>query len=107
MANTCSDREKIWQQILDSSTAMQEVAEKNDWVALNELIESRQKLLKTFFSNDLAQHQQERLKQIRDDIQQILRQDAHTKKLSRRNKDILAKGLQTLSKGKQALKDYR
>ena len=101
------DRERIWQQILKSSAEMQEVAEKNDWSALNELIESRQQLLTQFFSEAVARNQQQRLQQIREDIQTILQQDARTRKLTLSNKEILAKGLKTLSKGKQAIRSYR
>jgi len=101
------DRERVWQQILKSSAEMQEAAEKNDWSTLNELIESRQQLLTRFFSDAVSRNQQQRLQQIRDDIQIILQQDAHTKKLTVSNKEILATGLKALNKGKQAIKSYR
>ncbi len=100
-------KQKIWQQILASSSAMEEVALRNDWSALNELIESRQQLLQQFFSEPIARDRELELQKIRDDIQLILQHDKRTKALSQKNKQALAAGLKKLRTGKSLLKNYR
>ena len=100
-------KHKIWQQILASSTVIEEVALQNDWDTLNELIESRQQLLNQFFNEPIARDRAIELQKIRDDIRVILRQDEHTKALSTQNKKTLAQALRKLKTGKSALKNYR
>ena len=101
------DRTKVWEDILDSSRKMEEVAQKNDWKKLNRLIESRQKLLNLFFSEPVARNQQQALEKIRADIKTILEQDARTRKVSEANNSALLKGIRNINKGKLAAKSYQ
>jgi len=71
---------KIWQEILDSSAKMEEVAQKNDWQQLAKLVDNRQKLLNKFFRKPVAESQVQALHQIQADIQLILEQDKRTRK---------------------------
>lgn len=107
MKSSSAKREKIWQQILDSSEKMEAVAQQNDWQQLSKLIDTRQKLLNRFFSKSVAQNQLRTLHQIRADIKLILDQDERTKSLSQANNTALLKGIRALNKGKLVAKSYQ
>lgn len=96
----------VWEKILSSSTKMTEVAERNDWELLEELVLQRKKLLTEFFSEPVAQDRHLALEQIREDITQILEHDEITKSNSQSNKQAVLGSLQKLQKGKSAIKMY-
>lgn len=96
----------VWDKILSSSAKMTEVAERNDWELLEELVLQRKKLLSEFFSEPIVRDRHLALEQIREDISQILVHDEKTKSNSQTNKDAVLGSLQKLKKGKSALKMY-
>jgi hypothetical protein len=106
----------MWEKILDSSEEMQQVAARQDWDLLQQLIEQRQKLLKEFFrgSSEWSGSQGDNpdhspsysLEQIRRDIDEILAQDALIRARSAKTRDLAATHLKRLSKGKQATRLY-
>ncbi|MFK7862710.1 MAG: flagellar protein FliT [Pseudohongiellaceae bacterium] len=101
-----TSKQKVWQQILTSTNDMAEVAQRNDWELLEELVQHRKKLLSDFFSEPVAKDRHLALEQIRNDISLILIQDRNTKKSCLSNKGSILGGLQTLQKGKSAVKMY-
>jgi hypothetical protein len=96
----------VWDKILSSSAKMAEVAERNDWELLEELVLQRKKLLSEFFSEPVARDRHLALEQIRDDISQILELDEATKLSSLSNKEAVLSSLQKLQTGKTAIKMY-
>ena len=106
-ADSKPQHSKIWQQILDSSELMQQVAARQDWDELQQLIDQRQRLLEQFFSEPPSQSSSYSLEQIRRDIDTILQQDERIGSRSKHNRDALMASLQRISKGKRAVKAYR
>lgn len=96
----------VWDKILTSSAKMTEVAERNDWELLEELVLQRKKLLSEFFSEAVAHDRHLALEQIRQDISQILEFDEATKSSSLSNKEAVLSSLQKLQTGKAAIKMY-
>lgn len=96
----------VWDKILSSSAKMTEVAERNDWELLEELVLQRKKLLSEFFSEPVVHDRHLALEQIRDDISQILELDEATKSNSLSNKEAVLSSLQKLQTGKTAIKMY-
>lgn len=96
----------VWEKILSSSVKMTEVAERNDWELLQELVLQRKKLLSEFFSEPIARDRHLALEQIREDISQIMEHDETTKASSQSNKEAVLNSLQKLQTGKTAIKMY-
>ncbi len=99
-------KRKVWNQILKSSEHMHEVAQRNDWELLQDLVLERKKLLSIFFSEPVLEDRNLELDQIARDIQTILNQDEKTKASSQKHKDAVIQSLKTLAKGKAASKMY-
>lgn len=100
------NKREVWQQILSSSSKMAEVAERNDWELLEQLVEQRKKLLSQFFSEPIAKDRHLALEQIREDISQILGNDKRTQRSCQSNKEAMLGSIQKIHKGKSALKMY-
>ncbi len=100
-------RKTLWQKILDSGQAMEQAANENDWLKLNELIETRLGLLRDFFAEPVADLQQQTLHQIQSEIHLILEQSENVRDLTRNNQDVIAKSLKKLRHSKQAIKNYQ
>lgn len=100
-------KHKVWNQILNSSEHMHEVAQRNDWELLQDLVLERKKLLSIFFAEPILEVRNLELDQIVKDIQSILSQDEQTKASSQKQKDAVLQSLKTLAKGKAATKMYR
>lgn len=96
----------VWDKILLSSAKMTEVAERNDWELLEELVLQRKILLSEFFSEPIVRDRHLALEQIRKDISQILEHDELTKSNTQSNKDAVLNSLQKMQKGKAAIKMY-
>ncbi|MFT4863336.1 MAG: hypothetical protein ACI95C_002567 [Pseudohongiellaceae bacterium] len=100
-------KRKVWSQILKSSEHMHEVAQRNDWELLQDLVLERKKLLSIFFAEPVLEDRNIALDQIIKDIQLILSHDAQTKSSSLKHKNAVHASLKTLNKGKAAVKLYR
>lgn len=102
-----NSREQLWQQILDSSNALDSAAKSSDWEALAPLIDARFKLLKSFFAEPLATTHSKHLEQIQLELKAILRQTKSNQSLCEKNQERIAAEIQQLNKGKQALAGYQ
>lgn len=100
------NKRAVWDKILSSSAQMTEVAERNDWELLEQLVEQRKKLLSDFFSEPVVRDRHLDLDQIREDIGQILEQDHLTKTVSQANKESVIGSIKKIQKGKTAQKLY-
>lgn len=100
------NKREVWQKILSSSNKMAEVAERNDWELLEQLVEQRKKLLSQFFSEPVAKDRHLELEQIREDISKILVHDKNTSASCQSNKEAMLGSIQKIQKGKSALKMY-
>ena len=100
-------RRRLWQQILDSSTALNQAAAASDWEALAPLLDRRLQLLQRFFSEPLASEHSKHLEQIQAELQAMLEQTDHNRSLCKNNQEMVAAKLRQLSKGKQAIAGYR
>jgi hypothetical protein len=85
---------------------MHEVAQRNDWELLQDLVLERKKLLSLFFAEPVLEDRTMALDQIIKDIHLILDQDQQTKSSSQRHKAAVLESLKTLNKGKAAVKLY-
>lgn len=101
-----NEKQEVWQQILNSSNDMAEVAERNDWELLQELVKQRKKLLSEFFSEPIVKDQHLALEKIRDDISEIMTHDTSTKRHCLTNKEVMHDSLHKLQRGKSAVKMY-
>lgn len=99
-------KRKVWMQILKSSEHMHEVAQRNDWELLQDLVLERKKLLSLFFAEPILEDRNIELDQIINDIKMILNHDAQTKLSSQKHKAAILESLKTLNKGKAAAKMY-
>jgi len=99
-------KRKVWNKILKSSEHMHEVAQRNDWELLQDLVVERKKLLGLFFAEPVLEDRTIALDEIISDIHLILSHDEQTKSTSKKHKAALLESLKTLNKGKAAIKMY-
>lgn len=104
--STERSKRKVWKQILKSSEHMNEVAQRNDWELLQDLVLKRKKLLGLFFAEPILEDRNIALDQIIKDIQLILNHDKQTKTSSQKHKAVVLDSLKTLNKGRAAIKMY-
>lgn len=97
----------LWKKILDSSAAMENMAQKNDWTGLAGLIDQRQLLLNEFFDDTIASLHRQELDKIRLDIERIQDRDVELLNKSKGNRDHIAESLAKITKGKRMNKSYQ
>ncbi len=85
---------------------MNQVAQRNDWELLQELVLERKKLLQLFFAEPVLADRNIALDQIIKDIQNILDYDQQTKSSSQKHKASVLNSLKRINKGKDAVKMY-
>ena len=104
---TNKNRRRLWQQILDSSKALDQAAKASDWEALSPLIDKRLQLLQRFFSEPLATEHSKHLAQIQGELQTMLEQTDVNRSICEKNQEVVGAKLRQINKGKQAIAGYR
>lgn len=95
--------ERQWQEILNLSRQMQECAEKRDWISLQDVISARETLLSAHFSDkNLALQVAEKIAR----IEQLKEIDGSVLELTSKNKQLLAKEIIKLQKGRAGMSAY-
>ncbi len=107
MNSRTRQRQRLWKTILKTGQAMEKAGNENNWVALNELIEKRLKLLQEFFAEPIANSHTQNLKQMQEEIQIILQQTEKARNLTAANQNIVAASLRKLTQTKAAIKNYQ
>jgi len=104
---TNPEKHQLWQKILASSAAMENLAQQNDWPGLATMLDQRQLLLNKFFDDAIASLHKQELDKIRDDIEIIQRRDGELLKNSKDNRDYVAESLAKITRGKRMSKSYQ
>lgn len=107
MISKARQRQRLWKSILKTGQAMEKAGNENDWLKLNELIETRLGLLQEFFAEPIADTHTKNLKRIQSEIQIILDQTEKAKALTSANQNMVAASLRKLSQTKAAIKNYQ
>ncbi|MDO9317099.1 MAG: hypothetical protein Q7V56_02725 [Gammaproteobacteria bacterium] len=103
MKDSREQQERQWQEILSLSTQMREYAEKRDWNSLKIAIEAREILLHSFFEDTtLSLQVTEKIARI-EKLKDI---DGGVLELTSNNKQLLAKEILKLQKGRNGLSAY-
>lgn len=103
MKDSQRQQERQWQEILNLSTQMRENAEKRDWNSLQNAIEARELLLHSFFEDKTIPLQvAEKIARI-EKLKEI---DYVVLELTSNNKNLLAKEILKLQKGRNGLSAY-
>ncbi len=103
MKGSQENLERQWQQILNLSTQMREFAEKRDWKSLQDVISAREILLSAHFSDKtLALQAAEKIARI-EKLKEI---DGAVLELTSKNKQLLAKEIIKLQKGRAGMSAY-
>ncbi|MDO8272641.1 MAG: hypothetical protein Q7U82_12095 [Gammaproteobacteria bacterium] len=103
MKDSRGQQERQWQEILNLSTQMREYAEKRDWNSLQNAIEAREILLHSFFEDTtLSLQVAEKIARI-EKLKEI---DGVVLELTSKNKQLLAKEILKLQKGRNGLSAY-
>jgi len=102
-----TEKHQLWQKIMDSSTAMENLAQKNDWTGLATLLDQRQTLLNQFFNDEVAGLHRQELDKIREDIALIQHRDGELLQNGKDNRDFIAESLSRITRGKRMNKSYQ
>jgi len=103
MKGSQENLERQWQEILNLSTQMREFAEKRDWNSLQDAIAARELLLSSHFSDKtLALQAAENVAR----IQKLKEIDGAIMELTNKNKQLLAKEIVKLQRGRTGLSAY-
>ena len=103
---TAQERDRIWQEIMSSTEAIESAALLNDWNTVNQLLQDRKTLLNQFFSEPLATQHQQQLAKLQQDIQHILDTDLVTLDRGMRSKQVVARQLDVMKTGREAKAAY-
>lgn len=103
MKDSRERHERQWQEILNLSTQMREYAEKRDWISLQNAIDAREILLHCHFEDQsLSLKAAEKIARI-EKLKEI---DGAVLELTNKNKQLLAKEIIKLQRGRNGLSAY-